>query len=230
MSNRLLAFGCVIAAALVCAEPNGGPPSPSGPVQYLAAFEPIHPELQEGDLLFQDLDCGPLCDAIEAVTEGVEGLDFSHVGIAAKLNGRMLVVEAIGTEVRAIDQDAFFLRSTKVVVGRPLRSYRRLAKRAAQEAVKLIGTPYDEAFLPGNDKLYCSELVALSYERANHDVPFFNTPSMTFKDPRTNAYFPAWVEYYAELDVRIPEGQPGCNPGGLSRESSLTIVWRSPDR
>ena len=25
-------------------------------------------ELKEGDLLFQDLNCGPLCDAIEAVT------------------------------------------------------------------------------------------------------------------------------------------------------------------
>jgi hypothetical protein len=27
--------------------------------------------LQEGDLLFQDLNCGELCDAIEAVTEEV---------------------------------------------------------------------------------------------------------------------------------------------------------------
>jgi hypothetical protein len=188
------------------------------------------PALQEGDLLFQDLDCGPLCDAIEAVTEGVEGRDFSHVGIAAKVNGRMMVVEAIGTEVNVIDEDAFFLRSGKVVVGRPLRTHRRLAKRAAQEAVNLVGTPYDGAFLPDHARLYCSELVSLSYERANHDLPFFDTPSMTFKDPRTNVYFPAWVEYYAKLGTPIPEGQPGCNPGGLSREPSLTIVWRSLER
>lgn len=188
------------------------------------------PPLQEGDLLFQDIDCGPLCDAIEAVTEGVEGRDFSHVGIAARVHGRLLVVEAIGTEVQAIEQDAFFLRSDKVVVGRPFRSHRRLAKRAAQEAVNLIGTPYDDAFLPDTARLYCSELIALSYQRANHDVPFFDTPSMTFKDPRTNAYFPAWVQYYAELGSPIPEGQPGYNPGGLSRQPSLMIVWRSPER
>jgi Permuted papain-like amidase enzyme, YaeF/YiiX, C92 family len=187
------------------------------------------PQLHEGDLLFQDLDCGPLCDAIEAVTEGVNGKDFSHVGIAAKVNGRMMVVEAIGTEVHAIDQDAFFLRSDKVVVGRPLRSLRSVARRAAHEAIAFIGTPYDDAFLPDNDKLYCSELVALSYERANHNTPFFATPSMTFKDPRTGAYFPAWVEYYAELHLPVPEGLPGCNPGGLSREPSLKIVWRSLD-
>ncbi|MHC4724324.1 MAG: hypothetical protein ACYS9V_08765 [Planctomycetota bacterium] len=41
-------------------------------------FEP-----KEGDLLFQDLDCGPLCDAIEKVTTGYQGSNFSHVGILA---------------------------------------------------------------------------------------------------------------------------------------------------
>lgn len=184
------------------------------------------PQLHEGDLLFQDLDCGPLCDAIEAVTEGVNGKDFSHVGIAAKVNGRMMVVEAIGTEVHAIDQDAFFLRSNKVVVGRPCRSLRSVARRAAHEAIAFIGTRYDDAFLPDNDELYCSELVALSYERANRNTPFFATPSMTFKDPRTGAYFPAWVEYYTELGLPIPEGLPGCNPGGLSREAVIQIVWK----
>ena len=34
--------------------------------------------LKEGDLLFQDLNCGELCDAIETVTQGVDGKDFSH--------------------------------------------------------------------------------------------------------------------------------------------------------
>ncbi len=198
-----------------------------GRAPSFAAHCPIFqalPQLQEGDLLFQDLDCGPLCDAIEAATEGVEARDFSHVGIAARVHGRMMVVEAFGTAVQAIDQDAFFLRSGKVVVGRPLRTHRRVARRAAQDAVNFMGIPYDDAFLPDTAKLYCSELVALSYERANHDVPFFAAPSMTFKDPRTNLYFPAWVRYYAELELPIPEGQPGCNPGGLSREPALTIV------
>ena len=33
-------------------------------------------ELKPGDLLFQDLDLGPLCDAIERVTEGYRGARF----------------------------------------------------------------------------------------------------------------------------------------------------------
>ena len=36
-------------------------------------------ELTNGDLLFQDLDCGPFCDAIEKVTEGYRGAQLSHV-------------------------------------------------------------------------------------------------------------------------------------------------------
>ena len=37
-----------------------------------------------GDLLFQDIDCGGLCDAIEKVTAGVKGYHFSHVGLVYK--------------------------------------------------------------------------------------------------------------------------------------------------
>ena len=38
-------------------------------------------EFKAGDLIFQDLQCGPLCDAINAVTKGYQGKDFSHVAI-----------------------------------------------------------------------------------------------------------------------------------------------------
>ena len=41
---------------------------------------------QTGDLLFQDMDCGPMCDAIEAVTQGAEGAKFSHIGIVKVTN------------------------------------------------------------------------------------------------------------------------------------------------
>ena len=37
-------------------------------------------KLKNGDLLFQDLDSSPLCDAIEKVTSGFNNLNFSHIG------------------------------------------------------------------------------------------------------------------------------------------------------
>ncbi|WP_226390971.1 hypothetical protein [Penaeicola halotolerans] len=41
-------------------------------------------ELQNGDILFQDGDCGDFCEAIKKVTSGYEGRDFSHNGIVKK--------------------------------------------------------------------------------------------------------------------------------------------------
>src|SRR5690606_33541630 len=58
----------------------------------------------------------------------------------------------------------------------------------------------------------------------------------TFNDPDTGQPFPAWVEYYRDLGIPIPEGEPGLNPGGMSRSPHLDIVyaygrpagWRKP--
>ena len=42
-------------------------------------------QLQKGDFLFQDLDSSPLCDAIELVTPGYKGANFSHIGMVVEL-------------------------------------------------------------------------------------------------------------------------------------------------
>ena len=47
---------------------------------------------------------------------------------------------------------------------------------------------------------------------------------MTYKDPDTDSLFPIWEEYFAELKVPVPEGEPGLNPGGMSTSEYLDIV------
>ena len=42
-------------------------------------------QLVLGDLLFQDLDSSPLCDAIELVTPGFENGNFSHIGLVVEI-------------------------------------------------------------------------------------------------------------------------------------------------
>ncbi len=172
--------------------------------------------LRPGDVLFQDLDCGPLCDAIEAVTEGIGGRDFSHAGMIVRVGDSLAVVEAIGIDVHLTSVRKFHARGAKVWHGRVLPIHRALAQRAADSALAMLGTPYDDAFLPDNGKLYCSELIALAFERANGS-PVFEQRPMTFKDPRTGTFFSAWEAYYTALGMPIPEGVEGCNPGGLSR-------------
>src|SRR5690606_32183865 len=96
------------------------------PVLAQSKFKP-----QTGDLLFQDLDCGPMCDAIESVTVGHKNSDFSHVGIVKiQENGSIEVLEAIGKDVHYTPLKNFLNRQLdaenqpKVAVGRLKKPYR----------------------------------------------------------------------------------------------------------
>ena len=68
--------------------------------------------LQNGDLLFQDIDGDVMCDAIETVTYGYNGAKFSHVGIAVVDSaGNVQVLEAVSRGVVLNSLEKFFARS-----------------------------------------------------------------------------------------------------------------------
>lgn len=203
----------------------------------------------EGDLLFQDLD-GPLCAAIEAVTDGVDGAEFSHVGVVSRVERgarpgdapRVTVLEAIGAGVVETPLETFLARShdaagrPKVLVGRLGPPWSRQVPRAIAVGEGFLGFPYDAVYRMENSAFYCSELVYEMYrEAATGREPFSLTP-MTFRDPATGQPFPDWVTHYAELGVSIPEGEPGLNPASMSRSRNVRIVyaygcpegWRRP--
>src|ERR1700748_2332311 len=105
-------------------------------------------DLQPGDLIFQNLDCGPMCDAIEAVTEGVDGQDFSHVAMICKKGDSLVVIEAIGKGVHYTSFTDFAKRTpNKMYVGRVKPMYKKMIGKAETFAEKQIGVPYDDAFI-----------------------------------------------------------------------------------
>jgi len=187
---------------------------------------------ESGDLLFQDVDCGELCDAIEMVTKSVEGKSFSHVGLVYRDEDSVWVIEASGKDVHLTALAEFLGRSMdgtgrpKVYVGRLKEAYRTLNREAVAFALAARGLPYDEAFLYDNGAYYCSELIYDAYLHANGGTPFFRLEPMTFRNPRTGETFPVWKSYYDRLNMNIPEVEPGCNPGGLSRSERIEIVKR----
>jgi cell wall-associated NlpC family hydrolase len=193
---------------------------------HYASSQTLHQsDLKPGDLIFQNLDCGPMCDAIEAVTDGVDGQDFSHVAMICRQGDSLVVIEAIGKGVHYTSLSDFSKRtSNKMYVGRVKPKYKKMIADAEAFAERQINIPYDDAFLYDNGKYYCSELVYDAFKFANHNKPFFTLYPMTYKQPGSNEYFPVWVDYFNKIKIDIPEGKPGCNPGGLSRSDKIEII------
>ncbi|MFM7724274.1 MAG: YiiX/YebB-like N1pC/P60 family cysteine hydrolase, partial [Bacteroidota bacterium] len=200
MAQRLLCFALIVGWLLVSCENR-------------------HPkeDLQPGDIVFQDLDCGPMCDAIEAVTEGANGKDYSHCGMIIQEGDSLKVIEAIGEGVVVTSWKDFVGRSSKIQAARLKTMGEAGVQRAIGYAISLIGKPYDDAFLLNNDRYYCSELLYEAFIAANYGKEVFQLSPMTFKEPNTLEYYPVWVDYYSKLKCPIPEGKPGLNPGGISR-------------
>ena len=105
-------------------------------------------KLQEGDLLFQDLDSSPLCNAIELVTPGYNGANFSHIGLVVSVNDTLKVLEAIPPKVMTTNLDDFINRSfdkngnPKVIVGRLKKEFiNSISNAVSYSKSKLVDEP-----------------------------------------------------------------------------------------
>ena len=184
-------------------------------------------ELQEGDLLFQDLDSSPLCGAIELVTPGYKDANFSHIGLVVLDNDTLKILEAIPPKVVLTDIKSFFNRSydkegrSKIIAGRLKDEFQHTIKDAIIYAKSKIGIKYDEVFLMNNNSYYCSELIFEAFEKDS----IFKLKPMTFLHPETNDTLTVWKDYYSELGIKIPQNEPGINPGIMSLSDKIEIIY-----
>ena len=194
--------------------------------------------LQIGDILFQDLDSSPLCDAIEKVTPGYNDYNFSHIGIVVELGdpncinsdyiyeNDIKILEAIPEKVKTTRLDSFLNRSfdsdsmPKVIVGRLKKQYHFLIEDAVSFLKSKIGVKYDHYFIEKNNQYYCSELI---HEAFSKDSIFFQKP-MTFLEPETEKIMDIWDEYYKNLNFEVPQGKIGINPGIMSISQNIEII------
>ncbi|TDS61485.1 YiiX/YebB-like N1pC/P60 family cysteine hydrolase [Myroides indicus] len=180
---------------------------------------------KEGDFIFQNIDCGPLCDAINEVTEGYGDLNFNHIGMVIWYKDQLHVVEATYPQVCVTPIEDFLNKtSATMYLGRLLPKYESLIPKAKFFALEQVGIPYDDNYLYDNGKYYCSELIHDAFKAANDNTAFFKMYPMTYKSKYTGEFFPVWLEYFKKLDQPVPEGLPGCNPAGLSLSEKITIV------
>ena len=109
-------------------------------------------------------------------------------------------------------------------VARLKKQHLKLIPKAIDFSIKQLDVPYDNEYVYNNGSYYCSELLYDAFMFANNGKPFFRLYPMTYKQPGTNKFFPAWVDYYQAIGKEIPEGKPGCNPGGMSTSDKIAVI------
>jgi len=184
---------------------------------------------KNGDFLFQDLDCGALCNAIENATFKDKNYKISHMGVVWIKNDSIYVIEAFnGVEKTPLNK---FLSRSKTPQNKPKVVHARLKKEfqkyipAFLKRLQLqLGKDYDTEFKLYNNKYYCSELI---YETLldENEKPIFKVKPMTFKNKNTNKFDQAWINYFKKQDIPIPEGKLGCNPADYMQSNLIDILY-----
>lgn len=189
-------------------------------------------ELRNGDLIFQESCQSDMGNAIKDVTKSIGEYRFTHVGIVfIDSKDSVYVLEATHPKVALTPLQEYLYPSNekdcypKSVVGRLKSEYQKLIPHALDIGFTFIGKDYDDGFILDNDKYYCSELVYEILKQANNGSEVFPLNVMTFKSPDTNEFTENWVQYYKKLKMPIPEGEPGINPGAMSRSEVIDIIY-----
>lgn len=161
-------------------------------------------QLLPGDLLFY-VDMDGMGAAVSATTG-----QYTHVAL----------VERVGDTVWIIDATQRYGISRRPENStRPYPDVYRLTipfdtAEVIARATRLIGKPYDNAFLPDNGAYYCSELIQAAFG------DLFPSAPMNWRDKDGN--LPQyWQEHFKKLGMPVPEGVMGTNPTDLSRSPRL---------
>lgn len=189
--------------------------------------------LQHGDLLFcvASPSRDGIAQAIVSVTEGYDLQQVSHVAIVCKeTDGQVYALEASGRHGVWLNPiDSFMVHSDHSADGKPLVLLGRLkdtscVAASVEKAKTYLGRPYDFQYQPSDSALYCSELVHYAYLDADGKEIFPQVP-MSFHD-KSGQVTQFWKDYYSRWNMAVPEGEPGTNPGGISRSDQIDIIGK----
>lgn len=181
--------------------------------------------LKNGDLLFVTAKETGLSGAINNVTQKQKNASFDHIGILQKDKDGIFVLHAApkgGSQKQNLKD---FLKDQsdegqKVVVYRLKPEFQKNIPEAIAMANSMLGKPYNFNYILNEDSYYCSDYIERAF-RKNH---IFKLEPMTFIDPKTGKTNTFWEEFYAKKNLKVPEGEPGCNPNGLATSDKIERI------
>lgn len=191
------------------------------------------PCLQSGDLIFVGLPYGFSMEDSVGMAEAIavatgDSTNYIHVAIAEVSGDSAWVIDA--TLRHGVDRhpmDTFLHDFTLHDGSFPLFQVMRLrdttgVQQFLRNAKNRCGNGYNLTFLPGRKEQYCSELVRNSFVTSRGDTLFSQAP-MNFlaADGSMPLY---WKQLFAQMNMEVPQGQPGTNPNTMSREECLVPI------
>ncbi|MBP2619408.1 YiiX/YebB-like N1pC/P60 family cysteine hydrolase [Chryseobacterium jejuense] len=181
--------------------------------------------LQNGDLFFVTAKETGLSGAINNVTQKQKAASFDHIGILEKEGHKMFVLHAApkgGSQKQSLKD---FIEDQKkdqqnVVVYRLKPEYQKSIPEAIEKANSMLRKPYNFNYILDEGSYYCSDFV----ERAFREDHIFTLEPMTFMDPKTGKINAFWEDFYGKKNLKVPEGEPGCNPNGLAGSEKIERI------
>jgi uncharacterized protein YycO len=181
--------------------------------------------LKNGDLLFVTAKETGLSGAINNVTQKQKNASFDHIGILEKSKEGVFVLHAApqgGSQKQNIKD---FLKDQandgqRVMVYRLKSQYQTSIPNAISKAELMVGKPYNFNYILDENSYYCSDFI----ERAFRNDHIFKLEPMTFIDPKTGKTNTFWEEFYQKKNLKVPEGELGCNPNGLAASDKLERI------
>ena len=165
-----------------------------------------------GDLVFQDLQCGPRCEAIAEITNSAA----THVGVVVEDEGDFVVWEALGP-VGPTPLSEWVSRAAVAIV-RPEEVPSPAGLQGALEHYR--GRPYDGIYQWDDEHIYCSELVAKAFADAGVMLAA-PTPA-----PRGFGRWRSWIA--RQSGGRLDESTPMVTPADLLEVGHLVFSNLAP--
>lgn len=192
---------------------------------FLGCKNSYSSRLENGDLVFVTAKSNGLSGAINNVTQKTENASFDHVGIVEKEGKDIFVLHAApkgGSQKQKLND---FLKeqkngSQKVVLYRLKPEFKTGIPEAIRRANSMLGKPYNFNYILDENSYYCSDFV----ERAFRKEHIFTLEPMSFLDPQTGKTNIFWEKFYSDKNIKVPEGEPGCNPNGLAASVKIERI------